>query len=240
MNSTANDSATLKDTPLKENLSALNWQKVDGLLPAIIQDSKTNQVLMLGYLNEASLAQTQATGKVTFFSRTRQAIWVKGESSGNYFAVDEIKADCDQDTLLIRVTPHGPACHRNTTTCFDQEPPIPSELAFSAPSPTPKNSGEVGIPFLAELEKIIQDRIIHPSAHSYTSNLLEEGLDRIIQKVGEEAIETVIAAKNEKVEPLESEAADLIFHLMVLLQARNTSLTRVASVLNSRHNQVTK
>jgi phosphoribosyl-ATP pyrophosphohydrolase/phosphoribosyl-AMP cyclohydrolase len=193
----------------------LNWNKADGLVPAIIQDAKTNQILMLGYMNEDSLAATQKTGKVTFFSRTRQSIWVKGETSGNYFAVEEIKPDCDQDALLIRVTPNGPACHRNTTTCFDAE----------------------GVSFLAELEGIIANRMESPSAGSYTSKLIAEGLDRVAQKVGEEAIETVIAAKNENIGPLESEAADLLFHLMVLLQSKKTSLRNVTQLLQKRQAQ---
>ena len=194
----------------------LNWSKShDGLLPAIIQDAQTHQVLMMGYINEASLAQTIESKKVTFFSRTRQSIWVKGETSGNFFHVVSLKPDCDQDALLIQVNPEGPACHRDTQTCFDAEPN--------------------GFEFLSKLEATVQDRIKNPSTGSYTSSLIHDGLDRVAQKVGEEAVETVIASKNSDLKNLEGEAADLVFHLMVLLNLKMTSFKEVVSVLKKRH-----
>jgi len=192
----------------------MNWDKSNGLVPAIIQDAQSGQVLMLGYMNADSLKQTESTGKVTFFSRSRQAVWVKGETSGNYFNVVSIKPDCDQDALLIEVNPVGPACHRNTTTCFDPG-------AFD---------------FLSTLASVVEDRFTHPgAANSYTSKLIQEGLDRVIQKVGEEGIETVIAAKNDDLGLLEGEAADLVFHLMVLLRFKGTSLQNVVALLQARH-----
>ncbi len=190
----------------------INWQKGDGLVPAIIQDHRSKAVLMLGYMNAESLDATSQSGRVTFYSRTRQALWVKGKTSGNFFDVVEIKPDCDQDALLILVNPVGPACHRDTETCFDGD-----------------------FDFLIQLEQTIQDRIDHPNANSYTSRLLQEGLDRVIQKVGEEGVECVIAAKNEDLDKLEGEAADLLFHLMVMLRAKKTSLIQVMSTLIRRH-----
>lgn len=192
----------------------------DGLIPAIIQDAETHQVLMLGYMNSESLKLTQKTGLVTFFSRSRQALWTKGETSGNFLHVVTIEPDCDQDALLIRARPKGPTCHRETQTCFDQELKAEPGSRFA---------------FLAELEQTIQDRILEKSEKSYVYRLTQSGLDRVAQKVGEEAIETVIASKNEGLQTLENEAADLLFHLAVLLQQRNTSLTQVVTVLRRRH-----
>ena len=203
----------MNSTPLH-----LNWNKAsDGLIPAIIQDASTQKVLMLGYFNQASLDETVKTGNITFYSRTRQSLWIKGETSGNFFKLVEIKPDCDQDALLILVNPVGPACHRNTETCFDLEP---NEFQF-----------------LSELEVVIESRFETPHAHpkSYTVSLINEGLDRMIQKVGEEAIETVIAAKNEDLKDLEGEASDLIFHLMVMLRAKKSSLREVVKRLKLKH-----
>ena len=197
----------------------LNWTKGEGLIPAVIQDSETSQVLMLGYMNEESFRLTQETGQVTFFSRTRQSIWRKGETSGHSLTVVDINADCDQDALLIRVKPQGPVCHRNTPTCFDHE-----------------------YEFLNELTQVIESRIKESSENSYVSRLVQSGIDRVIQKVGEEAIETVIAAKNSDGPAFENEAADLLFHLMVLLQVKNhfknnplRSFARIVQVLKERH-----
>jgi phosphoribosyl-ATP pyrophosphohydrolase/phosphoribosyl-AMP cyclohydrolase len=199
----------------------LNWKKSpDGLLPAIIQDAKTLQVLMLGYMNEESLKLTIETKRVTFFSRSRQSIWLKGETSGNFFNVVDINPDCDQDAILITVDPIGPACHRETETCFDHN-----------------------FEMLNVLENTIRERFENkPQSNStakpsYTQTLINEGLDRVIQKVGEEGVETVIAAKNNDLPSLEGEAADLIFHLMVLLQFKKTSLTQVMKTLQKRHNR---
>jgi phosphoribosyl-AMP cyclohydrolase / phosphoribosyl-ATP pyrophosphohydrolase len=188
----------------------IKWDK-DGLVPAIVQDAETRQVLMLGYMNSDSYQLTQQTGRVTFYSRSRQSLWVKGETSGNYLTVVDIQADCDQDALLILAKPEGPTCHRNTQTCFD------SNLAF-----------------LTELEETIKNRIKQSSSESYVFRLTQQGLDRVAQKVGEEAIETVIASKNQDLEKFEGEAADLLFHLMVLCEIKETSLAQVVSCLKKR------
>ncbi len=190
----------------------LDWNKNDGLIPAIIQDAKTKEVLMLGYMNEESFALTKQSGLVTFYSRSRKSIWIKGETSGNALEVVEILPDCDQDCLLIRANPKGPTCHRQTQTCFDSE-----------------------FTFLSELQRVIQNRLTENSAKSYVSRLVQSGIDRVIQKVGEEAIETVIASKNSDTDSLKNEAADLLFHLMVLLQAQETSLEEVTELLKQRH-----
>jgi len=192
----------------------LDWNK--GLVPAIVQHAETGEVLMLGFMSADSLAETERTGRVTFFSRSRQKIWVKGETSGRFLDVVEMHADCDRDTVLIRARPHGPVCHRGTPTCFDAEKPAHA--------------------FLASLESTIAARFAAgDSASSYVARLIREGFDRIAQKVGEEAIETVIASKNPELEPFEGEAADLLFHLMVLLRARGSSLSRITDVLERRH-----
>lgn len=196
----------------------MNWKKGGGLIPAIIQDSDTLAILMLGYVNRESLALTLSKRRVTFYSRTRASLWQKGDSSGHFFNVVSVSPDCDQDALLIQVRPEGPACHRGTFTCFDRE---------SAP-----------FGFLERLDGIISGRLKNPSEKSYTSRLVQEGLDRVAQKVGEEAIETVIAAKNQSIEALESEAADLMFHLMVLLKMKGTSLENVLALLEKRHQSI--
>ena len=191
----------------------LSWAK--GLLPAIIQDAETGEVLMLGYMNAESLEKTQETGRVTFYSRSRQRLWTKGETSGNFLDVVEIQPDCDKDALLIRARAHGPTCHRGTRSCFDAA------------------EGAQGV--LARLESTIRQRFesADPGA-SYVARLAHAGIDRMAQKVGEEAVETVIASKNPEVEPFESEAADLLFHLLVLLHARGSSLARVTAILEGR------
>jgi phosphoribosyl-ATP pyrophosphohydrolase/phosphoribosyl-AMP cyclohydrolase len=197
----------------------LNWGKSDGLVPAIIQDAESGRVLMLGYMSAESLELTRKSGKVTFYSRTRQSIWLKGETSGNYLNVVEISPDCDQDALLIRARPDGPTCHRGTETCFE-------ETASSG-----------GISFLNELHKIIQGRFKERPKGSYVTSLIEDGLDRMAQKVGEEAIETVIASKNPGLTEFEGEASDLVFHLMVLLEARGSSLAKLSEFLRKRHSK---
>lgn len=190
----------------------LNWNKENGLIPAIIQDSESREILMLGYMNEESYRQTQQTGLVTFFSRTRQALWKKGETSGNTLEVTQISADCDQDALLVSVKPTGPTCHRQTESCFENE-----------------------FEFLTELEAIIENRMTTRPEGSYIAKLLQSGTNRVIQKVGEEAVEAIIAAKNEDPEELGNEAADLLFHLMVLLQLKGLSLSEVVKKLKNRH-----
>jgi phosphoribosyl-ATP pyrophosphohydrolase/phosphoribosyl-AMP cyclohydrolase len=186
----------------------------DGLLPVIIQDSISNKVLMLGFMNEESLSKTKADGKVTFFSRSKQRLWTKGETSNNFLLVNEIIVDCDNDTLLIKASPTGPVCHTGADTCFNE-----NNSSFS----------------LEKLEGIIADRKNNPSASSYTSSLFAKGINKIAQKVGEEAVELVIESKDDNKEKLLSEAADLLYHYLVLLQAKNYKLQDVINVLAQRH-----
>ena len=189
----------------------------DGLIPAIVQDSVTDHVLMLGFMNEAALSSTQETGFVTFYSRSRQNLWQKGETSGNTLRVEEIFIDCDQDTLLIKATPAGPICHTGSQTCFND-------------NASDKSSRNI----LFELEKIISERRLSPREDSYTSKLFAEGINKIAQKVGEEAVELVIEAKDDNAELFKSEAADLLYHFLVLLQAKKVPLDDVLTVLADR------
>lgn len=189
----------------------------DGLIPAVIQDSVTDQVLMLGFMNEAALAATRETGFVTFYSRTRQSLWKKGETSGNTLRVEEILIDCDHDTLLIKAIPAGPICHTGSQTCFNE-------------NTSDKSSRQI----LFDLEKIIAERRLNPGEDSYTSKLFAKGINKIAQKVGEEAVELVIEAKDDSPELFKSEAADLLFHFLVLLQAKNITLDEVLSKLGER------
>ncbi|TGE28607.1 bifunctional phosphoribosyl-AMP cyclohydrolase/phosphoribosyl-ATP diphosphatase HisIE [Hymenobacter metallicola] len=202
----------------------LDFQKMpDGLIPAVVQDAATGQVLMLGYLNEEAWDQTQAQGRVTFFSRSKGRLWTKGETSGNFLQVVSLHPDCDHDAVLIRALPDGPTCHRGTTSCFEQ----PEQSALPA--------APVG--FLAELERLVQRRFQHPEEdpNSYTASLFRKGLPKIAQKVGEEAVETVIDAVSGNRAGLPGEAADLLYHLLVLLTASGLSLDDVVSVLRQRH-----
>lgn len=186
----------------------------DGLVPAIVQDAKTKTVLMLGFLNNEALEKTKEIKKVTFFSRSKNRLWTKGEESGNFLLVESITADCDNDTLLIKVNPVGAVCHTGTDTCFNE-----------------KNSGD----FLSALEKTIFDRKNNPSDKSYTSSLFAKGINKIAQKVGEEAVEIVIEAKDNNDDLFLGEAADLLFHYLILLQAKNKNLDQVIEVLKKRH-----
>lgn len=194
----------------------IDFEKGGGLVPAIVQDSQTEQVLMLGYMNEESLAKTQETGLVTFYSRSRQTLWTKGDTSGNTLRLKSVMVDCDHDTLLIRAEPSGPTCHTGTVSCFGE-------------------SGPEGLGFLAYLEKLIEGRKTADPESSYTAKLLQGPLRRAAQKVGEEGVETALAAVAEGDDKLISEAADLLYHLMVLLAAKNLSLTDVINELKSRH-----
>ncbi len=187
----------------------------DGLVPAIIQDEHTRQVLMLGYMNEAALNMTRQKGKVTFYSRSRQTLWTKGDTSGNYLALKSIRTDCDRDCLLIQATPSGPVCHTGTDTCFIET-----------------NTHQ---DFLFTLEQIIASRQAADPEHSYTASLFAKGINKIAQKVGEEAVEVVIEAKDNNREHFLNEAADLLFHLLVLLRAKEVSLQDVCDVLAARH-----
>lgn len=200
----------------------MNFAKsADGLVPAIVQDVVSREVLMLGYMNAEALEATRRSGLVTFYSRSRQQLWRKGETSGNELRVAEIREDCDHDALLILATPAGPTCHTGAVSCFSpakaQDPAPPRDLAF-----------------LEVLTAVIAQRVRERPEGSYIAKLLTKGLDRVAQKVGEEAVETVIAAKNADPQAFESEAADLLFHLMVLLELRGASLARLAEVLASR------
>lgn len=194
----------------------LDFKKGDGLLPAIVQDFNTRKVLMLGYMNEESLKVTQETGKVTFFSRSKQRLWTKGETSGNFLYLKEIIADCDKDTLLVKADPVGPACHTGADTCFFEE-------------------NKQSAVFLEHLMGIIESRKSNPNQKSYTSSLLSKGTNKVAQKVGEEAVETVIEAMAGNKELLLNESADLLFHLMVLLADQGQSIYDVLDVLEKRH-----
>ncbi|RYY69639.1 MAG: bifunctional phosphoribosyl-AMP cyclohydrolase/phosphoribosyl-ATP diphosphatase HisIE [Chitinophagaceae bacterium] len=187
----------------------------DGLLPCIVQDDKTNKVLMLGFMNEAALEQTKQTSRVTFYSRSKQRLWTKGETSGNYLQMLDLLPDCDNDTLLVKAIPHGPVCHTGSDTCF-------SEINQSDD-------------FLSKLEEVINDRIAHPSEGSYINGLFARGINKIAQKVGEEAIELVIEAKDDNISLFKDEAADLLFHYLLLLKAKGVSLADITDVLRKRH-----
>ena len=194
----------------------LNFKKGNGLIPAIVQDANTGKVLMLGYMSEASLRKTRDSGLVTFYSRSRQKLWTKGETSGNFLHVKEILPDCDGDTLLIKATPDGPVCHTGKDTCFFEE---------NKPS----------IDFLNQLEAIIESRKKEMPEGSYTTHLFKKGVKKMAQKVGEEATEVVIDAVTDNKERLLEETADLMYHLLVLLKAHDLSLNDVVRVLEKRH-----
>ncbi len=194
----------------------IDFEKSGGLVPAIIQDSKTSKVLMLGYMNEESYKKTLESGFVTFFSRTRNELWMKGETSGNTLSVVDVLKDCDNDTLLIKVTPAGPVCHTGTDTCFGE-------------------TNQEDILFLKQLQDFIEQRYKEMPEKSYTTSLFRDGVNRMAQKVGEEAVETVIEATNGTKERLTYEAADLIYHLIVLLTSKEMRLEDLARELKKRH-----
>lgn len=187
----------------------------DGLVPAIVQDAQTKTVLMLGYMNADAVAKTQDTKKVTFFSRSKNRLWTKGEESGNFLNLVDMTVDCDKDALLIQATPIGPTCHKGSDTCWDKE-----------------NTPNYG--FLSVLETIIADRKNNPTEKSYVASLLAKGINKVAQKVGEEAVETVIEAKDSNSDLFLNESADLLFHLLILLQAKGFSLHDVVDVLENR------
>lgn len=192
----------------------IDFEKLSGIVPCVVQDADTRVVLMLGFMNEEALKKTIAEKRVTFYSRSKHRLWTKGETSGNYLTVEDIKADCDNDTLLVTARPHGPTCHTGSDTCFSE-----SNLAQ-------------GPMFL---EKIISDRKKNPKKGSYTNSLLESGINKVAQKVGEEAVELVIEAKDNNKDLFLGEAADLLYHYMVLLAAKNVTLDEVTKVLHQRH-----
>jgi phosphoribosyl-ATP pyrophosphohydrolase/phosphoribosyl-AMP cyclohydrolase len=194
----------------------LDWSKGGGLLPAVIQHWHSGAVLMLGYMSREAFVKTQQSGKVTFFSRSKQRLWTKGETSGNFLLFKAAFADCDNDALLVHAEPQGPTCHLGTASCFGD--------ASASP-----------LAFLAELDALVGDRERERPAGSYTTRLFESGLRRIAQKVGEEGVEVALSAVAEDKQALVGESADLLFHLLVLLRARKASLTDVAAALASRH-----
>lgn len=197
------------------NINEIDFSK--GLVPAIIQDSLTKDVLMLGYMNEAAAAKTLESGKVTFFSRSKNRLWMKGEESGHVLEVEDIQLDCDQDTLLIKARPAGPTCHTGTDTCWGDRP-----------------KGD--IVFLSKLQSVIADRKANPDQKSYTASLFKKGINKVAQKVGEEAVELVIEAKDNNEELFLNEAADLMYHYLVLLQAKGYEWKDVIKILEERHN----
>lgn len=201
------------------NIETLRFDKLQGLIPCIVQDSETKAVLMLGFMNQEALEKTIDEKRVTFFSRSKNRLWTKGETSGNFLEVENIIADCDQDTLLIKAKPKGVVCHTGTTTCFG-------------------NSGQDKFS-LASLDALIQDRKVHPVEKSYTNTLLAGSINKVAQKVGEEAVELVIESKDNDKDLFLGEAADLMYHFLVLLAAKNYKLSDVEEVLEKRFRKKT-
>lgn len=191
----------------------IDFSKGDGLVPVVIQNNNTLQVLMLGYMNEEAYKKTQKEGKVTFFSRSKNRLWTKGETSGHYLFVKDIQIDCDKDTILIKVNPIGPTCHTGSTSCFKEE--------------TAKG-------FLYELEQTIKDRIDKDTENSYTYKLYQKGINKVAQKVGEEAVELIIEAKDDNADLFKNEAADLMYHFLILLKAKGAELRDIEGVLKGR------
>lgn len=196
------------------DITKLNFEKSDGLIVCVVQDAISDRVLMVGYMNKEALLKTMETKLVTFYSRSKKRLWTKGETSNNYLNLIEIVTDCDADALLVKANPTGPVCHTGSDTCFNE-----INSSFS----------------LKYLEQIIRDRISNPSPDSYTSKLLKQGINKVAQKVGEEAVELVIEAKDDDKEKFLNEAADLTYHYLLLLAAKDVSLDNVLAVLNQRH-----
>ena len=192
----------------------IDFSKGNGLIPVVIQDNNTLQVLMVGYMNEEAFNKTTKENIVTFFSRSKNRLWKKGETSGNFLYVKEISADCDNDSILIKVNPAGPTCHTGSTSCFGKE----------------SSKG-----FIYELEQIIYQRIKDNSEESYTNKLYKKGINKVAQKVGEEAVELVIEAKDNNIDLFKNEAADLLYHLLILLKAKGVTLQSIEGVLKERH-----
>jgi phosphoribosyl-ATP pyrophosphohydrolase/phosphoribosyl-AMP cyclohydrolase len=192
----------------------IDFAKGNGIVPVVIQDNNTLQVLMVGYMNEEAYIKTSEEKKVTFFSRSKNRLWTKGETSGNYLNVVDILTDCDNDSILIKAQPEGPTCHTGSTSCFGEE--------------TPKG-------FIYKLEQIINQRIIDNTEESYTNKLYKKGINKVAQKVGEEAVELVIESKDNDIDLFKNEAADLLYHFLILLKAKNTDLQSIEEVLKMRH-----
>ncbi len=207
--------STKMSIPTTFSIEALDWDKGAGLLPVIVQDVRDGTLLMQGYANQEALGKTLETGRATFYSRSRQSLWEKGETSGNWLNVQSVSTDCDQDSILYQVIPNGPTCHRGTNSCFDEAQATGS--------------------FIPQLEKIILDRKKEPQEGSYTNRLFAKGINKIAQKVGEEAVELVIEAKDDNKDLFLGEAADLMYHFLVLLAQKGYSLEEVEDVLRQRH-----
>jgi phosphoribosyl-ATP pyrophosphohydrolase/phosphoribosyl-AMP cyclohydrolase len=201
------------------DLNSIDFGKGGGIVPAIVQDADTGAVLMLGYMNREALEQTLARRRAVFYSRSKQRLWEKGETTGHTLDVVDVVADCDNDTLLISAHPRGPACHNGTLTCFGNQP----------------RSAAAGIAFLAKLEGVVEQRAAQKPEDSYTARLLAKGIGKVAQKVGEEGVETALAGASESDQKLVEESADLLFHLLVLLRARGLPLGQVVRELESRH-----
>jgi phosphoribosyl-AMP cyclohydrolase / phosphoribosyl-ATP pyrophosphohydrolase len=201
------------------SVSTVDFAKGGGLVPAIVQDVDTGAVLMMAYMNRAALEQTLSRKRAVFFSRSKQRLWEKGETSGHTLEVVDVVADCDNDTLLVSARARGPACHNGTLTCFGDEP----------------RSAAASIAFLAKLEAVIAQRATEKPEASYTAGLLAKGINKVAQKVGEEGVETALAGAGESDDKLVNESADLLFHLLVLLRARGLTLAQVVQKLESRH-----
>ncbi len=212
------ETASLSRTEVGALSERINWEKVDGLVPAIVQDYQSSQVLMMGYMNPAALEKTGETGNVTFFSRTKERLWTKGETSGNVLQLQNIALDCDSDTLLVKVNPIGPTCHTGTTTCWDGDKQEESQMVW-----------------LHQLEQLLAARKDADPESSYTASLYARGTKRISQKVGEEGVEVALAATSGDKAELVCESADLIYHLMVLLQDQGLSMNDVVNKLKERH-----
>jgi phosphoribosyl-ATP pyrophosphohydrolase/phosphoribosyl-AMP cyclohydrolase len=196
----------------------IDFKKMEGLIPAVVQDALSGKVLMLGYMNEAALAKTEESGRVTFFSRSKNRLWTKGETSGNFLEVVSMQEDCDGDAILVKAKPFGPVCHTGADTCFEES-----------------NSSQTA--FIDQLRSIIKERKTNPTEGSYTAGLFAKGINKLAQKVGEEAVELVIEAKDDNKELFLGEAADLLFHYLVLLEAKGYELDEVVEVLKQRHSK---
>jgi len=194
----------------------IDFNKSGGLVPVVVQDNSTLQVLMVGYMNEEALQKSLNEKVVTFFSRSKNRLWTKGETSGNFLYIEEVLPDCDNDSLLIKVRPAGPVCHTGSTSCFNEE--------------TAKG-------FLYELEKIINQRIENDANDSYTNKIFKKGINKVAQKVGEEAVELIIEAKDNNIDLFKNEAADLLYHLLILLKAKGTDIQSIEEILKGRHSE---
>ncbi len=199
-----------------QQIAQLDWDKVDGLMPAIVQDAFNGKVLMLGYMNQAALTKTLEIGQVTFFSRTKERLWTKGETSGDVLSLQDISVDCDNDTLLVMATPAGPTCHLGTQSCF-------------------KDSAGFDLDFIGHLNSVIDGRYNNPDEKSYTASLFKSGVKRMAQKVGEEGVEVALAAATDDRDELINESSDLLYHLLVLLRGKDVPVSEVMDNLRKRH-----